>query len=62
VYSNPSYQPVVVVPSVGKYQSKGCLHEPSGARALAGATYNDPLMTVEKCVKFCLGKRFKYAG
>jgi hypothetical protein len=63
VYSNPSYKPVVVVPSVGKYQSKGCLREPtSGTRALTGASTTDPLMTVEKCVKFCLGKHFKYAG
>ncbi|KAG9688704.1 WSC-domain-containing protein, partial [Aureobasidium melanogenum] len=63
VYSNPLYRPVQVVPSVGKYQSKGCLTEPTnGNRALAGASTTDPLMTVEKCVKFCLGKRFKYAG
>ncbi|KAI4728135.1 WSC-domain-containing protein [Aureobasidium sp. EXF-10728] len=63
VYSNPSYKPVQVVPNVGKYVSKQCLKEPAnGGRALTGASTTDPLMTVEKCVKFCLGKRFKYAG
>jgi len=63
VYSNPSYKPVTVVPNVGKYKSKGCLQEPtSGSRALTGASMTDSLMTVEKCIKFCLGKRHKYAG
>jgi hypothetical protein len=63
VYSNPTYKPVTVLPNVGKYQSKGCLVEPtSGARALTGASTTDTLMTVEKCIKFCLGKRLRYAG
>ncbi|KAI5246626.1 WSC-domain-containing protein [Aureobasidium subglaciale] len=64
VYENPNYKPVEVVANVGKYKSKGCLLEPTtgGARALGGASTTDDAMTVDKCVKFCLGKRFKYAG
>ena len=64
VYSNPAYKPVTIVPNVGKYKSKGCLLEPTtgGARALTGASTTDSQMTVEKCIKFCLGKRHKYAG
>lgn len=62
VYTNPTYKPVQVVPNVGKYKSKGCLQEPSSGRALTGDSTTATDMTVEKCVKFCLGKRFKYAG
>jgi hypothetical protein len=62
VYSNPAYQPVQLVSSVGKYKSKGCLQEPSNGRALGGASTTAADMSVEKCVKFCLGGRFKYAG
>lgn len=63
VYSNPSYKPVQVVQKIGKYITKSCLQEPaSGGRALKGASTTAADMTIDKCVKFCLGKMFRYAG
>ncbi|KAK5166109.1 uncharacterized protein LTR77_008370 [Saxophila tyrrhenica] len=63
VYNNPRYVPPVNKKSIGKYQSKQCLLDPnSGGRTLQGASMTDPKLTEESCVKFCLGKRFHYAG
>ncbi|THX42582.1 WSC-domain-containing protein [Aureobasidium pullulans] len=63
VYSNPAYKPVQIVPNVGKYNSKGCVQEPTtGGRALKGGSTTATDMTVEKCIKYCLGKNFRFAG
>ena len=63
VYRNPAYTPVSVTRGSGKYAAKGCLTEPSGGRALAGKfTVLETAMTPQRCIKFCLGSRFHYAG
>ncbi|CAC9885215.1 unnamed protein product, partial [Aureobasidium pullulans] len=61
--TNPAYKPVQIVPNVGKYNSKGCVQEPTtGGRALKGGSTTATDMTVEKCIKYCLGKNFRFAG
>ncbi|TKA82437.1 hypothetical protein B0A49_00036 [Cryomyces minteri] len=64
VYQNTAYVAPVIQPSVGKYVAKGCVTDPNtSGRALAGAAYTSKTaMTADSCVKFCLGKGFKYAG
>ena len=63
VYQNPTYKPTLITPNVGRYLSKGCLTDPvTNGRALAGASMIDGNMTVEMCVGFCQGKKFRYAG
>ncbi|KAK5138415.1 hypothetical protein LTR04_004376, partial [Oleoguttula sp. CCFEE 6159] len=64
VYRNTAYVAPVIQPSVGKYVAKGCVTDPNtSGRALAGAAYTSKTaMTADSCVKFCLGKGFKYAG
>ena len=63
LYNNTGYVSPGPAPRVGKYDSLGCVSDPSnGGRALQGASTTDPQMSNEKCVKFCLGKGFHYAG
>ncbi|KAI7652069.1 WSC-domain-containing protein [Hortaea werneckii] len=50
-------------PSVGKYATQRCLTDPAnGGRALQGNYTSRPDMTIEHCVKFCLGSFYHYAG
>ncbi|KAI5832076.1 hypothetical protein K523DRAFT_334890 [Schizophyllum commune Tattone D] len=42
------------------FTSVGCINEPSGGRALTGASYNLNNMTIEYCNSLCSG--YKYAG
>ncbi|KAI9684287.1 MAG: hypothetical protein M1822_005760 [Bathelium mastoideum] len=64
VYNNTAYVAPRVVNNVGKYVTKGCLTDPNNGngRALAGNSTRSPTLTVESCVKFCLGQSYKYAG
>lgn len=63
LYNNTAFIPPAHKPSIGKYQSKGCLSDPNTqGRSLQGASTTNPKMTEEMCVKYCLGKRFHYAG
>ncbi|KAK5135954.1 hypothetical protein LTR08_004412 [Meristemomyces frigidus] len=65
LYNNTAFTLPVVLPSVGRYRSGDCLTDrgPVGVRALAGAGVTDSVhMTVERCIKFCLGKYMHYAG
>lgn len=63
-YNNTLYKPVLITKNVGKYFAKGCLAEPSepGIRALAASSTTADDMTPQKCVKFCLGGGYHYAG
>ncbi|KAI7498899.1 WSC-domain-containing protein [Hortaea werneckii] len=50
-------------PSVGKYATQRCLTDPANeGRALQGNYTSRPDMTIEHCVKFCLGSFYHYAG
>lgn len=64
LYKTPNFTPPAIKPSVGKYVTKGCLTDPGGAggRSLKGASTASDNMTVDSCVKFCLGKFYRYAG
>ena len=62
VYNNTEYRPVEVTYGSGRYASQGCLTEPPNARALAGNSTVIDLMTPQKCIKFCLGSGYRYAG
>ncbi|KAK4540919.1 hypothetical protein LTR36_008427 [Oleoguttula mirabilis] len=64
MYNNTGFVAPAIKPSVGKYLSGQCLLDPStGGRGLQGAAYsNSTNMTVERCIKFCLGKYYHYAG
>ncbi|KAJ9631628.1 hypothetical protein H2203_000027 [Taxawa tesnikishii (nom. ined.)] len=62
VYNNTAYKPAAVQQSVGKYRQKACLTEGTSGRALQGASTVDAKMTVDMCVKYCLGKKMNYAG
>ena len=64
VYNNMRYVAPRVVNNVGKYVTKGCLTDPNNGmgRALAGSSMRSASLTVESCVKFCLGGSYKYAG
>ncbi|KAL9074517.1 MAG: hypothetical protein Q9157_004376 [Trypethelium eluteriae] len=64
VYSNTAYVAPHIVNNVGKYVTKGCLTDPNNGkgRALAGNRTVSSGLTVESCVKFCLGRSYKYAG
>jgi hypothetical protein len=63
VYNNPGFTPPAHKPSIGKYRATGCLADPNiQGRSLQGAFKTDPKMTEEMCIKFCLGKRYHYAG
>lgn len=63
LYNNTEYVSPGPAPRVGRYISQGCVSDPAnGGRALQGASMTDPLMDNGKCVKFCLGKGFHYAG
>ena len=64
VYNNTAYVAPHVVNNVGKYVTKGCVTDPNNGkgRALAGNSTKSASLTVESCVKFCLGQSYKYAG
>lgn len=62
VYNNTGYKAPAVQASVGKYLSKKCLTEGTSGRALQGTMTSNPSMTVDMCVKYCLGKSMHYAG
>lgn len=64
LYKNLAFTPPVIKPLIGKYASKQCLTDPlaSGGRSLQGASTTSSTMTADVCVKFCMGKRFRYAG
>ncbi|EMC97704.1 hypothetical protein BAUCODRAFT_463088 [Baudoinia panamericana UAMH 10762] len=64
LYNNTAYVPPVVKPSIGKYVSQGCLVDPNGpgGRAIQGNDTRSADMTIEKCIKFCLGSYYHYAG
>ena len=64
VYNNTAYVAPRIVDHVGKYVNKGCLTDPNNGngRALAGNSTKSTSLTVESCVKFCLGQSYKYAG
>ncbi|KAI9714898.1 MAG: hypothetical protein M1820_000187 [Bogoriella megaspora] len=64
LYNNTAYVAPSIVDHVGKYVTKGCLTDPNNGkgRALAAASTRSDSITVEVCVKFCLGKGMKFAG
>lgn len=47
---------------IDTYRHQGCYSEGSNGRALRGASDANDTMTVNSCVKYCLGKQFRYAG
>jgi len=62
LWNNTLYRPVQVVPSVGKYVSKGCYSEGTKGRALVSASWAAGNMTVENCVGYCQGRGWRWAG
>lgn len=64
LYNNTSYQAPSLKSPIGKYVTKGCMTDPlsGGGRALQGTSMTNDTMTLDSCVKFCLGNRFHYAG
>jgi hypothetical protein len=63
LYNSTAYVSPRHKPSIGKYKPQGCLLDPNtNGRALQGASIQDPHMTEEKCVKYCLGRSYRYAG
>ncbi|MCJ1478593.1 hypothetical protein MMC13_007274 [Lambiella insularis] len=62
LWNNTAYKPVQTVAAVGSYVSQGCYAEGKSARALASAGYSNSSVTVESCVAFCQGKKYKWAG
>lgn len=65
LYKAVNYRAPRAKPSVGKYVTKGCLTDPDaigGCRALLGASTASSSMTNDMCVKYCLGRKFRYAG
>lgn len=64
LYNNTAYVAPKIKTPIGKYVNKQCLTDPAGTagRALQGASTTSTTMTADVCVKFCLGKRLKYAG
>ncbi|KAH9811722.1 hypothetical protein Tdes44962_MAKER05870 [Teratosphaeria destructans] len=59
-YVAPSYTPA----EGGKYGHVGCLLDPNnaGGRALQPGAMTNAHMTVDICIKYCLGKYYHYAG
>jgi hypothetical protein len=63
LYNNTAYKPSKHKQSIGKYRFQGCLLDPNtSGRSLQGARNVDPNMTEDKCIKYCLGRQFNYAG
>lgn len=63
LYNNTAFISPTHKPSIGRYHSQGCLLDPNtNGRSLQGAMFTDPGMTEEKCVKYCLGHEYRYAG
>jgi hypothetical protein len=62
VYENDEFTPPQIVPSVGGYDSMGCVTEGTSERALQGPVLNSPTMTPKDCVLFCKGQGYPYAG
>ncbi|KAK1081015.1 hypothetical protein LTR33_005045 [Friedmanniomyces endolithicus] len=66
VYNNTAYIPPIppaIVPHVGKYGTKACVTDPNtNGRPLQGGYTTGTNMTVEVCVKYCLGQYYHYAG
>jgi hypothetical protein len=65
VYSNDNFvapPKPSAQPSVGKYVFKGCYYEASSGRSLQNASMTSTTMSVDMCTKFCLGKKFRWAG
>ncbi|TKA70234.1 hypothetical protein B0A55_06883 [Friedmanniomyces simplex] len=63
LYNNTLYVPPVEVPHVGKYGAQACITDPNtNGRPLQGNFTASADMTVEKCIKFCLGSYYHYAG
>lgn len=55
--------PAGPAPRIGRYESIGCVTDPNnGGRALQGASTRYSDMDNAKCVKFCLGQGYHYAG
>lgn len=48
--------------STKKWEYSGCGFDSVSTRSFTGATTSGDAMTVEKCVDFCSGKGFSYAG
>lgn len=64
LFKNSTFIAPKIKSPIGKYVTKGCVTDPggSGGRALQSASTTSTAMTADVCVKYCLGKRFKYAG
>ena len=62
LYNNTAFIPPKAKSPIGKYVAKGCLTEGTNGRALQGDGMTNANMTNEMCVKYCLGKRYHYAG
>ncbi|KAK5121954.1 hypothetical protein LTR85_004526 [Meristemomyces frigidus] len=65
LYWNAAYVVPAVKPSVGKFQSGQCLLDPGyndSGRGLQPARMTNVNMTVEMCIKYCLGNYYHYAG
>ncbi|KXT05146.1 hypothetical protein AC579_6359 [Pseudocercospora musae] len=64
LYKQMDFVAPAIAPNIGRYVNKGCLTDPGGAagRSLKGASTSSDSMTVNTCVKFCLGKFYRYAG
>lgn len=48
--------------STMKWEYVGCGFDSVNGRSFTGASTSDNAMTVEKCVNFCSGNGFSYAG
>ena len=63
LYNNTGYIAPKHKSPIGKYVVQGCLSDPNnGGRSLQGASTTNSRMTEDMCVKYCLGRRYQYAG
>ncbi|KAK4895020.1 hypothetical protein LTR27_006887 [Elasticomyces elasticus] len=63
LYNNTMYRPPSTVPHAGKYATQACITDPNDSgRPLQGNFTSSPDMSVDKCVKYCLGSYYHYAG
>lgn len=64
LYKNTAYVAPSIKKNSGKYVTKGCLTDPNNGsgRALQGAAMTNEKLTVDSCIKYCLGQRMHYSG
>ncbi|KAK5107086.1 hypothetical protein LTR62_001870 [Meristemomyces frigidus] len=63
LYNNTAYAPPAIKSSVGRFDSQACLTDPgTNGRPLQPERYVNANMTVELCIKHCLGLYYHYAG